>query len=330
MHVDVIGGSGFIGTRLCRRLADSNSRSFRIIDKIAGSDFPSATTIADVRSCEELRAAITSGSVLVNLAAEHRDDVRPASLYDEVNVDGARNLCRVAVEKGIQIIVFTSSVAVYGFAEIGTDESGVIAPFNDYGRTKAEAESVYKRWQAEDPGRRTLVIVRPTVVFGERNRGNVFNLLKQLASRFFVMVGGGENRKSIAYVENVAAFIEHCLGFAPGVHIYNYVDKPDYSMNELTGVVLTMLGRDARLSFRVPYGIGMVVGRSLDLLSRITGRRFALSAIRVKKFCSDSVFGTSVASTGFVPPVSLEEGLRRTVDREFLSSGREETLFFSE
>jgi nucleoside-diphosphate-sugar epimerase len=71
------------------------------------------------------------------------------------------------------MIIFTSTVAVYGFAKIGTEESGKIAPFNDYGRTKYEAEEVFKAWQAEAPEERTLVIIRPTVVFGEQNRGNV-------------------------------------------------------------------------------------------------------------------------------------------------------------
>jgi GlcNAc-P-P-Und epimerase len=100
-----------------------------------------------VRSIEALRNAVPEGGVLINLAAEHRDDVRPKSLYDEVNVDGARNLCQVAREKGIQHIIFTSSVAVYGFAPAGTDESGEINYFNDYGRTKWLAEGVFKEWQ---------------------------------------------------------------------------------------------------------------------------------------------------------------------------------------
>ena len=100
------------------------------------------------------------------------------SLYDEVNVEGARNICAIAREKGIKTIVFTSTVAVYGFAPIGTNECGEIAPFNDYGRTKYEAEQVFKAWQAENPEKRTLIIIRPTVVFGEQNRGNVYNLLR--------------------------------------------------------------------------------------------------------------------------------------------------------
>ena len=50
------------------------------------------------------------------------------------------------------------------------------------------------------------------------------------------MFGSGKNVKSMAYVENVVSFICHCLNFNPGVHIYNYVDKPDLNMNELTTI----------------------------------------------------------------------------------------------
>ncbi len=162
-----------------------------------------------------------SGDVIINLAAEYRDDVTPKSLYYDVNVKGAESVSRVAEEKGIIKIIFTSSVAVYGFAPIGTDETGALNPFNEYGRTKMLAEEVYKKWQAKEPDKRTLVIIKPTVVFGEGNRGNVYNLLKQIASRRLVMVGNGKNVKSMAYVENVAAFIEYILNFGPGVHIYN-------------------------------------------------------------------------------------------------------------
>lgn len=232
MTISIIGGSGFIGSRLCSRL-ESNHVTFDIIDKVLSQKYPERVKIADVRSVDVLRGALTEGGWLINLAAEHRDDVRPKSLYDEVNIDGAKNICLVAREKGIQKIVFTSSVAVYGFAPVGTDEMGQIAPFNDYGRTKYEAEQVFRAWQAEDPSNRTLVIVRPTVVFGEQNRGNVYNLLRQIASGRFVMVGDGENCKSMAYVENIAAFLEYALSFSSGVHIYNYVDKPDFNMNTL-------------------------------------------------------------------------------------------------
>ena len=92
-----------------------------------------------------MRETIT-GDVVVNLAAVHRDDVRQKSEYQRTNVNGAENVALVCEEKNIDKIVFTSTVAVYGFAAPGTDETGEINPFNEYGRTKFEAEEKLRAW----------------------------------------------------------------------------------------------------------------------------------------------------------------------------------------
>jgi nucleoside-diphosphate-sugar epimerase len=328
--INVIGGSGFIGTRLVRLLLTKEQLSIQITDKAVSKAYPDLVTLGDVRSVEQLRESISNESVIVNLAAEHRDDVRPLSLYDDVNVGGAKNICTVAREKGVSKIIFTSTVAVYGFAPIGTDETGKVTPFNDYGRTKYEAEQVFKAWQAEAPIERTLVIVRPTVVFGEQNRGNVYNLLRQIASGKFVMVGNGENRKSMAYVENVAAFIEYAINFKPGVHIYNFIDKPDFTMNSLVAHVNRILGRPEKIGFRLPFTVGYMIGKGFDLVSALTGKRFAISSIRVKKFCANSVYNTAIDQIGFVPPVPLEQALAQTVRYEFVESNEHEGVFYTE
>lgn len=327
--VYIVGGSGFIGTRLAKRLQISE-QSFRIVDKAQSRAYPDFVRLADVRSLEGLRGAIPDDGVIINLAAEHSDDVRPLSLYDDVNVGGARNICTVAKERGTKTIIFTSTVAVYGFAPVGTDESGKIAPFNDYGRTKHEAEQVFKAWQAESPDERTLVIIRPTVVFGEQNRGNVYNLLRQIASGKFVMVGDGQNRKSLAYVENVAAFIEYSTTFKPGVHIYNFIDKPDFSMNQLVGSVKRVLGQAEKIGFRLPFTVGYAIGRGFDLVAVVSGKRLAISSIRVKKFCANSVYNTAIEETNFVPPVPLEQALKQTIRHEFIEKHDDEPLYFSE
>ncbi len=331
MHsIDVIGGSGFIGTCLVRRLKDQKGINLRICDKAPSKTFSDIAILGDVRSLNDLRAKLTERSVIVNLAAEHRDDVRPLSLYDEVNVGGARNICTVAAEKNVKTIIFTSSVAVYGFAPIGTDESGKIDPFNDYGRTKYEAEQIFKAWQAEEPEKRVLVIIRPTVVFGEQNRGNVYNLLRQIASGNFVMIGNGENRKSMAYVENIAAFIEYSMSFKPGVHIYNFIDKPDFTMNNLVANVNRILGRSEKVGFRLPFTVGYLIGKGFDVVAAISGKRFSISSIRIKKFCANSVYNTAIDKTGFVPPVPLEQALAQTVRHEFIEKHDDEPLYFTE
>lgn len=329
-NINVIGGSGFIGSRLVKLLKENDNFHIKIIDKIHSKMFHNLTEIGDVRKIEDLQNCISENSVIINLAAEHRDDVQPISLYDEVNVDGAKNICSIANEKKVNTIIFTSSVAVYGFAPIGTNESGKIAPFNDYGRTKFLAEEVFRAWQLENPKVRSLVIIRPTVVFGEMNRGNVYNLLKHIASGKFVMIGKGENRKSMAYVENVAAFILYSLNFKPGIHTFNYIDKPDFTMNNLISNVNKILGRTVKIKFSLPYILGYLIANIFDITSIITGKKFTISSIRVKKFCTDSVYNSCISQTGFIPPISLENALLKTIKYEFIDVKKEGILFFSE
>lgn len=330
IRICVIGGSGFIGTSFVKRLLVEKSVNFRILDKVLSKTFPQFVTLSDVRSLDQLRASVVEESVIVNLAAEHRDDVVPLNLYYDVNVGGARNICTVAREKRCDTIIFTSTVAVYGFAPIGTNEMGKIAPFNDYGQSKYEAENIFKSWQAEAPHKRTLVIIRPTVVFGERNRGNVYNLLSQIASGKFIMIGSGENQKSMAYVDNVAAFIRHSINFHPGIHTYNFVDKPDFTMNRLVAMVNRLLGRSDKVLIKVPFVIGYFIGKLFDLIAMISGKRFLISSIRIRKFCANSVYSTAIEETGFISPVPLEKALEKTVHYEFLESHKLDNFFYSE
>ena len=91
-------------------------------------------------------------------------------------------------------------------------------------------------WWQEAPDERELVIVRPCGLWG-KNRGNVYNLLKQIHSGNFLMIGPGRNYKSMAYVI-FAAFLKHLLDHPKvGYRLYNYVDKPDFNMNDLVQLV---------------------------------------------------------------------------------------------
>ena len=313
----ILGGSGFIGTRLAHLLMEQ-SVPVRIGDLRESHAFPQLWKECDVTDQQSLQRVLGNTSVIVNLAAEHRDDVRPVSRYHDVNVQGAVQVCNAARQTGVQQIIFTSSVAVYGFHPRAVDEGGPFQPFNEYGKTKLEAEAVYRGWADEDPNR-TLVIVRPTVVFGEGNRGNVYNLLQQIATGRFLMVGSGENVKSMAYVGNVAAFIAYCLGFDAGVHIANYVDKPDMNTRDLVSHIYCCLGRSGPVR-RIPKGVAMAGGHVLDLAARVSGHSFPISAIRVRKFCETTQFKADrVTQWGFKPPYSLAEGLVRTVEFEFRS-----------
>jgi nucleoside-diphosphate-sugar epimerase len=244
-------------------------------------------------------------------------------------VDGAENVALVCQEKGIDKIIFTSTVAVYGFAEPGTDENGAINPFNEYGRTKFEAEEKLRKWQSK--GNNSLIIVRPTVIFGEGNRGNVFNLLNQIASGKFLMVGKGENKKSMAYIGNIVAFLETCVATDQKYGVYNYVDTPDLTMNELVSQVRAKLKGKTGVGPRLPYWLGIILGYTADLVAKISGRNLPVSSIRVKKFASSTEFKSSKASLeSFQAPFTLSHGVERTLKSEFINPDPNREIFFTE
>ena len=292
------------------------------------NQFPEKCKIADVRDSETLRNAIT-GDVVVNLAAVHRDDVRDKSEYYSTNVNGAENIALVCKEKGINKIVFTSTVAVYGFAEPGTDEYGTINPFNEYGRTKFEAEEKLREWQSQ--GDHSLIIVRPTVIFGEGNRGNVFNLLNQIASGKFLMIGKGENKKSMAYIGNMVAFLETCIVAEQKYGLYNYIDTPDMTMNELVSQVRNKLKGKRGVGLRLPYWLGLMLGYTADLIVKLTGKNLPVSSIRVKKFASSTEFkSTKMSLENFQAPFLLSQGVERTLQSEFINPDPNREVFFTE
>ncbi len=328
LSVAIIGGAGFLGTRLAKYL-NSKNLDFNLVDKDTSPITTKPIIQADVEDYQSLEV-ISQSTAIINLAAAHRDDIKPLSRYDDVNIQGAENVCKCARLHNINKIIFTSSVAIFGFAPGDTDESGEPNYFNDYGRTKYLAEQVYKEWQTEDPENRCLVIVRPTVIFGEGNRGNVYNLFKQIAHGKFVMIGDGKNVKSMAYVENVAAFLEFSLSFKPGLHIYNYIDKPDYAMNTLVSEVRKMLSKSNNIGLRIPAFLGIAIGHMADFFTKITGKTLLVSSIRIKKFMSTTQFVSSVNKTGFLPPFSLKEGLARTLRYEFLEDNSDKQTFETE
>jgi nucleoside-diphosphate-sugar epimerase len=310
----VIGGSGFIGSELLMRLEKG---SFLNLDKEESQFFQEETIIGDIRDIESLEESIQKASTVVLLAAEHRDDVEPIQLYYDVNVKGTKNVLNLMTKYDVRNLVFTSSVAVYGLDQVNSNERSSINPFNDYGKSKYQAEQVISNWYEEDTDTRKVTIIRPTVVFGERNRGNVYNLINQISKGKFIRVGKGLNKKSIAYVGNIVEFIKlKIVNPAFGYEVFNYSDKPDLPTKDLIDIIEKEL-KVKLPKVTIPYFIGLVLGWSFDVLAFLLRRKLPISSIRVKKFCASTIIDSNKALEEFKPKISLEEGLKRTIDFDF-------------
>jgi hypothetical protein len=97
------------------------------------------------------------------------------------------------------------------------------------------------------------------------------------------MVRRGINVKSMAYIENAAAFIESNLNNPPGEHLFNYIDKPDFDMNTLVIGVCCVLGKSGKL-VHWPYWIGSSGRLCFDLLAKILRKKLPINSIRIKSF----------------------------------------------
>lgn len=315
MKVLVTGGSGFIGTRLVEVLLEQQ-HDVKIFDKRPSETYPDLVTIGDVRDKDALIDACKGMDVIYNLAAEHADNVRPISLYTDVNVGGAENVVAAAQANNVKRIVFTSTVAIYGRHQINPDESFEAQPSSEYGITKYEAEKIFVKWAEQDP-ECSLTIVRPAVVFGERNIGNVRRLMEQIATKRFVIVGSGKNEKSMGYVGNISLLLASKANAESGVDIYNFAGKPDLSTEQIVNIITDELKISHKFP-HVPEWAVLIVGYMFDMLSKITGKKYPISSVRIKKFTADTIVSTEkLLKNGFIEKFDLEEGLRRTIRYEF-------------
>ncbi len=323
MKIAVLGGSGFLGYYLEKQII--NKFSYKIFDKkkpLSNSEFV-FFDITDSTNLDEFDDV----DIIINLAAIHRDDVKPKNLYEKVNIEGSKNICEIAKLKGINKIIFVSSVAIYGFSTQSIDENSPKNYFNEYGRTKFFAEKVYIEWQKEQEKERFLTIIRPTVIFGEGNRGNVFNLFNQINSGRFFMIGDGKNIKSMAYVKNVAAFIEFCLSFKSNLSIMNYADKPDLNMESLVKKTRNILFNKNNVGKRLPKSFAMVFGYVAEIVSSVLNISFPISRIRVKKFLNTTQFSSLHQMNDFKAPYSLDDAIKNTLNYEFLDKNDKKISF---
>ena len=124
MRVFITGATGFVGGHVARRYA-ADGASLRLLTRqssrlegLAGIDAEMVT--GDLREPEKLRSALTGCDALVHVAADYRLWVRDPKQMYAANVDGTRELLKLAREVGVPRVVYTSSVATMGFKADGT------------------------------------------------------------------------------------------------------------------------------------------------------------------------------------------------------------------
>ena len=295
----IFGGSGFIGTHLaqyllredhCNRVILADFQPPKSEPYVAELQFALRTGKAqfihiDVRKSIPADRLPRRPDLVFNLAAVHREPGHEPREYFETNICGAENVCAWAAAADCSRMVFTSSISPYGPSEEMKDENSLPVPETPYGSSKLVAEKIHQAWQAANLERK-LLILRPGVVFGPGENGNVTRLVRSLATGYFVYMGNRETRKAGGYVKElcrVARFgLEYLERSHKSVELLNFGFDPTPTLESFVDAIRSVVGIRRR-PLSLPRSALLAVSYPIDFATRALGIRQPITPVRIRK-----------------------------------------------
>ena len=323
------GASGFIGSHIVDRLLLDGHKVRALVRENSDLSFLPIDRIEVFQgTLDKPDSALEGCDVVVHAAAKVSD----WGAYDDffnTNVVGTRNLLDAAKCCGIKHIIIISSNAVLG-EENCIDVKKEDAPYkptmpyllnrfgcsmNYYRETKAqqEQESI-KFCQDNDIN---LTVLRPVWVYGEREfHAGPYEFCKTVLSGVPVLPMGTDNRLHCVNVKDVARAVSLAIEKKQeGVQVYNIGNEEVPNARDYFNLYCQYIGRTPPyyLSFEWFYPLGFL----LEIMAKLmrSSEPFLLTRARVKFFYYNNIYDVSKAKEelGFVPEISLEEGVKETV-----------------
>ena len=324
-NVVIFGGAGFIGTFFARHLIEDqqvshvylydhepvSEKEFKYRKKIIES-YPQITMIeGDVRETIDWVPS-ESIDLVANFAAVHREPGHEDYEYFECNLLGAENVCSWAERIGCNRVIFSSSIAPYGPSEDVRDESSLPVPKTAYGSSKLAAEKIHQVWQAKSE-QRQLVIVRPGVVFGPGEGGNVSRLIKAVTKRYFFYMGNRQTRKAGVYVKELCNAMTWVLNSDKArterVSLFNMSMNPGPSIEEYVDSIARVSEIKVWIP-QVPSFVLLAVAYMIDIVARPLGINHPFSPVRIRKLIrSNNILPTYLVENGYEFKYSLDQAL---------------------
>lgn len=313
----IFGGTGFIASHFVQFLLNENN-----VDKIYLVDLLPIRPLfrfnankvhfiyTDVRKPIAESLLPNNASLIFNFAAVHREPGHSEFEYFETNIIGAMNVCKFAEKVGCNNIVFTSSISPYGVSESIKDEATLPVPATAYGSSKLVAEKIHQIWQAKDVINRRLVIVRPGVVFGPGEGGNVSRLIKAVIHRYFFYMGNESTRKAGIYVKELCNamwwVLQEQKKNGETVSLFNMSMNPGPSIGEYVKAVCKTQGIKCFVP-SVPFRVLMAVAYTIDAIARPLGIKHPFSPVRIRKLVrSNNIIPTYLVEHGYQFQYSLD------------------------
>ncbi|MDE6305708.1 MAG: NAD-dependent 4,6-dehydratase LegB [Muribaculaceae bacterium] len=302
----VTGADGFIGSHLTEMLlaegykvrALSYYNSFNNWGWLEGVDHPALEVVSgDVRDpdfCRHITNGCGTVFHLAALIAIPYSYVAPDS-YVDTNIRGTLNMCQAARDAGVERIVVTSTSEVYGTAQyVPIPETHPRQPQSPYSATKIGADAIAMSFY--NAFGLPVVIARPFNTYGPRQsaRAIIPTIISQIASgERRIKVGDLRPTRDFNYVADTCRGFM-ALGAASGIEgqDINIATGTEISMADTLGLIAQLMGAD------VEYVVDQ--------------ERLRPTNSEVMRLCGDSTRIRRL--TGWQPEVSLEEGLRRTIE----------------
>lgn len=324
----VTGATGMVGRAVVPRLVEEgwNVRAgIRSVDPPAGwAPLPVEIVRGDLASTEHLRRLTSPPpKAVVHLAARVHVRGGDAEFFRQ-NTEVTRELAERSLASGCSRFVFLSTVAVHPPNEERLSEETPVAPETAYGESKLEAERVLR--EMEEESALSVTVLRPSVIYGPHDRGNVLRLIRAVDRGLDVRIGGRRTRKSMTYVDNVASVIALCLSDGASAGSTYLVSDPEpYEMDEIVDRIAASLGRRRR-TLEVPRWLARLGASAVEASCRSIGGTPPITRRDVQVMGRDVICDVDRlrSELGYESEVRLEEGLRRTVRwyREQKSRGR--------
>lgn len=326
--VVIFGGTGFIGCSFATSIIDR-----KIADKVylldikpvgerwVSESFSDAFSNGDIvyQYCD-VRKPIQfeiEGSVvfIANFAAVHREPGHEDFEYFETNLLGAENVCSWADFVSCKNVIFTSSIAPYGPSEIERAETSLPVPVTAYGSSKLTAEKIHLIWLNSDKESKKLTIVRPGVVFGPGEGGNVSRMVKAVIGGYFFYMGNQKTRKAGVYVKELCNAMlwvneKQRNGEFSEFVLFNMSMDPGPSIEEYVASIQSVSGVKKKV-FSLPYGFLLLASFVLDTFLRFLKPNHPFSPVRIRKLVrSNNVVPVFLRENGYPFLYSLESALK--------------------
>jgi nucleoside-diphosphate-sugar epimerase len=285
----LFGGSGYISYYILIRFLELNKFDRYVIYDINPPKYfdilPENITFVpcDVRnpipSFDEKTNPV--GSWIFNLAAIHREPGHKANEYFDTNIAGAKNINDFAERTKILNLFFTSSIAPYGESLQVSTENSNLYPKTPYGISKSMAELIHKNWLKTNDTKR-LIVVRPSVIYGPKDPGNIYRTIKALKNGFFVLPNGGNVIKAYGYVYGLVDSILFTMEKSDREITYNYAEYPLLNLKEMTQEIKKELHYN-KPTLSMPVSLLALVASGIQVVFKILGKKSDIHPTRVRK-----------------------------------------------